>query len=74
MSIAKLTKENNRLKVLLAIEKDRVEGLEMSVQFYKGAFMDEFKRTTPLTPSRTSLKVRGHANEGGINLPHKEAK
>ena len=56
-SIAGLDKANKRLKVRLAIEKDRVVGLQQSVEFYRRAFYIEFARTTPLTSAVSDVKL-----------------
>ena len=67
-----LTKEANRLKCKLAIKEDTISGMEDTIMFYREAYRREIIRNGSLTPSLTSLKVSGHANEGGINLAHKE--
>ena len=52
-----------RLKIKLAIELDRVEGLQDTVDFYKRAFYIEFARTTPLTSAVSNVKLTATKGE-----------
>ena len=72
MSIAELHAENERLKKLMAIQAEQIKIANERGDYWKGACEREMRLAFSLTEDRTSLKVGGNANEGGINLPVKE--
>jgi hypothetical protein len=63
--VAKLEAEVRDLTLRLHNEERRAD---LAVEFAKMMYFGN----DDLTLSKTSLKVSGHANEGGINHSHKE--
>ena len=63
MSIAELTKENNRLKIKLAIEQDRVSGLRETVAYYRDAYRDEVIRNLGLTSPASNVKLTANKED-----------